>query len=66
MATQKKFEAGLQDLKVIVSKLEEEELSLDQSLALFEKGVTLSKTLSKKIEDAEKRLEKIKQQLGED
>lgn len=61
---EKKFEKGLEELKEIVTALEEKELGLDESLALFEKGVTLSKSLARKLSEAEKRLEKIKEELA--
>lgn len=51
------FEAGLDELEAIVDKLEDGELPLEESLALFEKGVTLSESCRKRLEDAESRVE---------
>ncbi len=59
----KKFEQGMEELRKIVFSLESGDLSLDESLALFEKGVFLCKSLSKKIGEAEKKLEKMKAEL---
>ena len=41
----------------MVKKLEEGELPLEQSLALYERGVQLSRFCHKRLEDAERRIE---------
>ena len=51
------FEAAIAELESIVKKLEEGDLSLEQSLALYERGVTLSKFCHARLEDAERRIE---------
>jgi exodeoxyribonuclease VII small subunit len=51
------FEAAIAELEAVVKKLEEGELSLEQSLALYERGVTLSKFCHARLEDAERRIE---------
>jgi exodeoxyribonuclease VII small subunit len=51
------FEAAIAELETVVRKLEEGELSLEQSLALYERGVTLSKFCHARLEDAERRIE---------
>jgi len=53
----KDFEAAIAELETVVRKLEEGELSLEQSLALYERGVTLSKFCHARLEDAERRIE---------
>lgn len=53
----KDFEAAIAELESVVKKLEEGELSLEQSLALYERGVTLSKFCHARLEDAERRIE---------
>jgi exodeoxyribonuclease VII small subunit len=53
----KDFEAALAELDALVKKLEEGELSLEQSLALYERGVQLSRFCHAKLEDAERRIE---------
>jgi exodeoxyribonuclease VII small subunit len=53
----KDFEAAISELETVVKKLEEGELSLEQSLALYERGVTLSKFCHARLEDAERRIE---------
>ena len=53
----KDFEAAIAELETVVRKLEEGDLSLEQSLALYERGVTLSKFCHARLEDAERRIE---------
>ncbi len=52
-----KFEKALARLETIVSELERGELSLDESLKIFEEGVKLSKTCLKMLDDAERKVE---------
>ena len=56
---EKKFEDALKRLEEIVEKLEEGDLNLDESLELFEEGIKLSKLCSKKLNEAEKRIEML-------
>jgi exodeoxyribonuclease VII small subunit len=53
----KDFEAAIAELETVVKKLEEGDLSLEQSLVLYERGVTLSKFCHARLEDAERRIE---------
>jgi exodeoxyribonuclease VII small subunit len=53
----KKFEEALQELETIVQRLEEGNLSLDESLALFEEGIKLSRLCSQRLDEAEKKVE---------
>ena len=55
--TQKSFEKALAELESIVEKMEAGESSLDESLALFEKGVQLAKFLREELGKAEKKVE---------
>ncbi len=60
------FEKALEDLENIVEKLEKGELSLNESLALFEKGVKLARYLRDELEKAEKKVEiLLKDEKGE-
>jgi len=52
-----KFEKALSRLETIVTELETGELSLDDSLKIFEEGVKLSKTCLKMLDDAERKVE---------
>jgi exodeoxyribonuclease VII small subunit len=53
----KKFESALEDLEQVVEQLESGELSLEDSLAAFEKGVGLVKFCNQKLNDVEKKIE---------
>lgn len=55
----KKFEQAMKQLEEIVQRLEQEELSLDESLKIFEEGMELSKFCYDKLNQAEQRLKKI-------
>jgi len=52
-----KFEKALAELRGIVDKLEAGDLELDESLKLFERGVKLIQSCSKRLEDAQRRVE---------
>ncbi|HEU5162514.1 MAG TPA: exodeoxyribonuclease VII small subunit, partial [Thermoanaerobaculia bacterium] len=53
------FEKAFQQLEKIVQRLEGEELSLDESLKLFEEGIRLSRFCHQKLELVEKKIELI-------
>jgi exodeoxyribonuclease VII small subunit len=53
----KDFETALAELETIVKTLEEGDLPLERSLALFERGIELSRFCHARIEDAERRIE---------
>ena len=55
--TEQKFEDAFQKLESIVKKLEDGNLSLEESLKVFEEGVRLSRLCSKKLDEAEKKVE---------
>jgi len=54
---QKPFEKSLGELEEIVSKLEAGDLPLEQSLALFESGIKLSRECRERLANAERRIE---------
>ena len=51
------FEASLDRLQKIVQKLESGDAPLDESLKLFEEGVSVAKNCQEKLSAAEKRVE---------
>ena len=51
------FESSLKELEKIVRGLEEGELSLEESLKLFEDGVKLSRECQERLNQAERRIE---------
>ena len=58
------FEKSLESLEELVRELEAGDKGLDESLALFEKGVTLSKDLSKRLEEAKTKVEALSKEGG--
>lgn len=59
-----KFEECLQRLEIIVKEMERGDLALEQSLKLFEEGVSLSASCRKELEDAEGRVAILLKQDG--
>jgi exodeoxyribonuclease VII small subunit len=53
----KKFEAALEELEQVVEQLEAGDLSLEDCLAAFEKGVGLVKLCNQKLTEVEKKVE---------
>lgn len=51
------FEKALSELEQIVAKLEKGGISLNESLALFEKGVKMSRFLRSELDKAERKVE---------
>jgi exodeoxyribonuclease VII small subunit len=51
------FENGLEQLELIVKEMESADLPLERALELFEKGMQLSASCRKQLEDAETRIE---------
>ncbi|MGQ9842979.1 MAG: exodeoxyribonuclease VII small subunit [Spirochaetota bacterium] len=58
------FEDALDELEAIASKLESGELTLEQSIQFYEKGVELAKFCRQKLEEAERKIE-VLQKLPE-
>jgi len=52
----KTFEDALNELEDIVEKLEKGNVSLEEAISLFERGIELSKYCNNKIDEAEKRI----------
>jgi exodeoxyribonuclease VII small subunit len=57
MMPKERFEDALNKLEKIVSKLEEGDITLEDSLKLFEEGIRLSHFCSQKLDEVEKRVE---------
>lgn len=51
------FEQIVEQLSGVVTQLEDGSLPLEQALATFERGVALSRLGSKRLDDAERRIE---------
>ncbi len=59
---EKSFEELLKRLEEIVSKLETNDISLEESLDLFEEGIGISKECEKILSTARKRVQKLVQE----
>ncbi|MBI3473717.1 MAG: exodeoxyribonuclease VII small subunit [Candidatus Solibacter usitatus] len=65
MAEEKEsFESSLDQLEKVVKELEGGDLPLEKSLELFEKGMALSDTCRKQLEEAETRVEMLLKKNG--
>lgn len=58
------FETSLDELEKVVKELEAGDLSLDRSLELFSRGVELSDSCRKQLEEAETRVEMLIRKEG--
>ncbi len=59
------FEEALLELEGIVEKLEKGQLSLDESLVLFEKGIKLVRECNDKLKSAQQKVEQLIEENGE-
>jgi len=51
------FESDLQELENLVEKMEEGELSLEESLVHFERGIALTRSCQKALTEAEQKIQ---------
>jgi len=58
------FESSLDELEKVVKELESGDLPLDRSLDLFSRGMQLSESCRKQLEDAETRVEQLIRRQG--
>jgi exodeoxyribonuclease VII small subunit len=64
MADNPSFESCLDELDKVVKELEAGDLPLERSLELFERGMHLSDTCRKQLEEAETRVEMLIRKEG--
>lgn len=55
----KQFEASMTELETLVESLEKGDLSLEDSLSQFEKGINLVKKCTQTLNKAEQKLKKL-------
>jgi len=61
------FEASLKELEALVAKLEQGDLSLEESLRSFERGIELTRTCQRALRSAEQKVETlVERDSGED
>ena len=51
------FEASLRELETLVKNMEQGELSLEESLKHFERGIQLTRSCQQALKDAEQKVE---------
>lgn len=64
MAQNVKFETALEKLEQIVRKLENGDLTLEESLKAFEEGIGLARGCEKILQEAKGKVEKLVQKEG--
>jgi exodeoxyribonuclease VII small subunit len=62
--TVRSFETCLEELEKVVRQLETGDLPLDQSLELFSRGMQLSETCRRQLEEAETKVEMLIRKEG--
>ena len=62
----KKFEDELKDLEAIVNRIDSGELTLEESIEAFERGVGLVKLLNQKLDEVERKVELLTRSAGGD
>ncbi|MGH7812423.1 MAG: exodeoxyribonuclease VII small subunit [Candidatus Binataceae bacterium] len=63
-AKAKKFEDELKDLEAIVTRIDSGELPLEESIAAFERGIALVKSLNRKLDEAGRKIEVLTRDAG--
>ena len=58
------FEASLEELEGLVERMEEGELSLEESLKTYERGIALSRACQKSLDTAEQRIQILSEKDG--
>jgi len=59
------FEEALEELEQIVERLEGGQLSLDEAIRSFEQGIALVKLCGRRLQQAEKKIDRLSQQALE-
>ena len=59
------FESTLSEIEKIIESLEEGDLSLEDSIEAYEKGISLTKACQKMLSDAELKINKLSSKDGE-
>jgi exodeoxyribonuclease VII small subunit len=59
-----KFEDTLSQLDTLITKIDDEAVSLDESLAAFEQGIKLTREAQRVLEEAEQRIRLLLEKDG--
>jgi len=60
------FEQSLQELEALVEKMEQGDLSLEESLQHFERGVQLTRACQQALKEAEQKVETLLKKNGQE
>ncbi|RWR15082.1 exodeoxyribonuclease VII small subunit [Siminovitchia fortis] len=60
------FEEALEQLEMIIKRLEEGDIPLEEALEIYQKGMELSKACHDKLKYAEEKLTKVLTENGEE
>ncbi len=60
------FESAMIDLESLIDKMEQDDLSLEESLTNFEKGISLLRICHSSLNNAEQRIKILTQGIEED
>lgn len=66
MTETKSFEEMMKELEQIVQQLDNEQISLDEALKLYQQGITLSKSCESTLKEAEKKVNEIIQKEADE
>ena len=65
MAKKQTFEAGMSELEALTARLETGDMTLDETMKTYEKGVTLAAQLKRQLEDRRKSIEQMDPETAE-
>jgi exodeoxyribonuclease VII small subunit len=60
------FEKSLKELEALVTRMEQGNLSLEESLQHFERGIQLTRTCQQALKEAEQKVEILLKKSGQD
>jgi exodeoxyribonuclease VII small subunit len=59
------FEAALEELEALVTRMEEGELPLEEALKQFERGIQLTRDCQKALREAEQKVDLLMEKAGD-
>ncbi len=59
------FDGAIRELEALVERMEKGELSLEESLKTFERGIELTRACQKALDEAEQKVEILTQKDGQ-
>lgn len=62
----KNFESMMTELEEIVNKLDNDKVSLEESIKLYEEGINLSKACQTQLTEAEKKINQVSSEVKDE